>query len=149
AGTRGNTIDLVDLATGKKELRLVGHKDWVNHVAFSPDGRTLVSASKDRTLKQWDVKTGAELRTLAGHEGWVNAVAVSPDGRRRRGSCRARGRWGPGRRLARWGARSGPRRPRPRAMGRSPRLGVEARRSLSGICIRVTSFASSPGITTG
>ena len=30
------------------------HSDWVFSVAFSPDGKTIVSGSKDKTLKVWD-----------------------------------------------------------------------------------------------
>ena len=30
------------------------HGDWVNSVAFSPDGKTIVSGSNDKTLKVWD-----------------------------------------------------------------------------------------------
>jgi WD40 repeat protein len=60
---------------------LTGHTDWVNSVAFSPDGRLLASGSSDRTIKLWDVATGREVRTLSGHTDIVTSVAFSPDGR--------------------------------------------------------------------
>jgi WD40 repeat protein len=66
----------------KPELYVqTGHSDFVVSLAFSPDGRTLVSGSRDSTIKLWDVTTGQELRALKGHPGRVNSVALSPDGK--------------------------------------------------------------------
>ena len=49
-------------------------------ITLSPDGRTALSGSNDKTLKIWDLTSGQELRTLVGHAGSVNCVALSPDG---------------------------------------------------------------------
>ena len=53
----------------------------VNSVAFSPDGKTLASGSRDATIKIWNVATGQEIRTLKGHSDWVHSVAFTPDGK--------------------------------------------------------------------
>jgi hypothetical protein len=46
-----------------------GHTEWVFSVAFSPDGRTALSGSGDKTLKLWDVATGNEIITFKGRTG--------------------------------------------------------------------------------
>jgi WD40 repeat protein len=53
----------------------------VSSVAFSPDGRFVLSGGDDKTLKLWELDTGKELRTFSGHTGAVVSVAFSPDGR--------------------------------------------------------------------
>src|SRR6187551_513088 len=60
---------------------LKGHKGCVVSVAFSPDGKTLTSASYDGTLKLWEMTTGKERATLKGHRGCVGSVAFNPDGK--------------------------------------------------------------------
>lgn len=62
--------------------RIEGHAGAVRAVAFSPDGRTAISGSEDKTLKLWDIFTGRELRTFTGHTDWVQAVVFTPDGGR-------------------------------------------------------------------
>jgi WD40 repeat protein/subtilase family serine protease len=57
-----------------------GHTDWVNSVAFSPDGSLIASGSRDATIKLWRVSDGALVRTLTGHTDLVRSVAFSPDG---------------------------------------------------------------------
>jgi WD40 repeat protein len=50
-------------------------------VAFSPDGKTIASASSDRTVRRWDTRTGQPIgQPLTGHTGPVKAIAFSPDG---------------------------------------------------------------------
>jgi WD40 repeat protein len=62
-------------------LTLKGHGKGVFHVAFSPDGKLLGTASKDHTVKLWDAATGREVRTFNGHKSDVYSLAFSPDGK--------------------------------------------------------------------
>ena len=59
---------------------LAGHTFHVNSAAYSPDGREIVSASWDNTIRIWDSVTGECKRVLEGHTDDVNSAAYSPDG---------------------------------------------------------------------
>ncbi|KAJ5198747.1 uncharacterized protein N7498_007864, partial [Penicillium cinerascens] len=66
---------------GAELQALEGHSIPVESVAFSRDGRLLVSGSGDMTVRVWDPATGALIQTLEGHSDSVHSVAFSPDGR--------------------------------------------------------------------
>jgi WD40 repeat protein len=72
----------IDTARPWRERRpLSGHTSSVLAVAFSPDGRLVLTGSADRTARLWEVVSGKSVATLSEHTDSVTAVAFSPDGR--------------------------------------------------------------------
>ncbi len=58
-----------------------GHPASLFTLAYSPDGRTLAAAGKDRLIHLWETASGKKRATLAGHTGTIYAVAFAPDGK--------------------------------------------------------------------
>jgi WD40 repeat protein len=80
AGESDGTITLWEPATGKAVRRWKAHAVATNSVAFSPDGKTLVSgAAWDSGPRQWDVTSGKELHALGGHHGAIMHLTFAPD----------------------------------------------------------------------
>ena len=68
-------------ALDEKLVREFKHADWINTVDFSPDGKYLVTASRNDTARIWDIADGTLHAVLTGHSSWVNSAAYSSDGR--------------------------------------------------------------------
>ena len=78
-GSGHRDIVILGVITGSQVAILSGHTDEVNSVAFSSDGRSLVSGSDDMTVKLWDMQTGGAIRTFSGHTELVHTVSISVD----------------------------------------------------------------------
>jgi len=78
-----NTVVVRDANTGEREDRIFqGHSAAVQSVAFSADGRRIVTASDDRTARVWDLQTGGQIAALTEHTAPVRSAVFSPDGLR-------------------------------------------------------------------
>lgn len=82
AGAQDRLLRRWDLTT-KERTELQGHRSWIRRMAFTPDGKTLISGDFFGRLIWWDLtgKKPKATRTLRGHVGYVRSIAVSPDGR--------------------------------------------------------------------
>lgn len=72
----GRSISLWD-ARGKEMQALEGHRDKVATFVFSSDGKQIVSASADETIRIWDVRSGKSIEVLRGHKLTVHNVALT------------------------------------------------------------------------
>ncbi len=70
-----------DATTCQEVITLEGDPKYVQAVAISADGKTVVSAGKEAGAKVWDVAPGKARFALTGHEGEVRAVALAADGK--------------------------------------------------------------------
>ncbi|MEO0685858.1 MAG: WD40 repeat domain-containing protein, partial [Cyanobacteria bacterium J06649_11] len=61
---------------------IYGHKNTVETLAITPDGKKIVSGSWDTTIKIWDLFTGEHLKTLNGHTNIVHSVVITSDGQK-------------------------------------------------------------------
>jgi WD40 repeat protein len=72
-------LDVWDIVTGQRVQTLPGHLNAVNDVRYTPDGRRIVSAGSDGTLRLWDAGTGAPLLTMISFKDgeWIS---LTPEG---------------------------------------------------------------------
>jgi WD40 repeat protein len=76
----GNIASVLSASDGKVRMALQGHRKQIIAIAFSPDGRKIVTAGQDQELKWWNASTGKGLDS-AKHGSALASVAISPDGK--------------------------------------------------------------------
>jgi WD40 repeat protein/serine/threonine protein kinase len=77
------TVKVWDSQTGQEDFSLPAVPDGPEFfaVAFSPDGRYLVTGGRKRVVQVWDAKTGREIGTLGTHDREIKGVVFSHEGR--------------------------------------------------------------------
>jgi WD40 repeat protein len=73
-------IHLCELATGKEVTVLGGHREAISSLACTPDGRFLLSGSKDKTIRVWDIAKALSFQAAPRHSGSVQTIVPSADG---------------------------------------------------------------------
>jgi WD40 repeat protein len=81
SGAQEYSIWLFAADSGALRHQLSGHLCFIGCLAFSPDGKRLVSGSEDWTIKLWELEVGRATLTLTGHKGRIRDLAFSPDGK--------------------------------------------------------------------
>src|SRR5262249_52731940 len=81
-GQEKNPITIWETQTGKPAGALEGHTMALLQISFSPDGKTLVSAGHDATIRVWDFEKRAQVRAIPSPDGhWIRSVVVSATGK--------------------------------------------------------------------
>ncbi len=78
-GTAEGLVILYDLSTGNPVRIMPGHHGAVLSLIFSPDGKSLLSAGVDGTVRRWEIPSGKSLDTRV-LDSEVRSIQVSPDG---------------------------------------------------------------------
>ncbi len=76
------SVNNAGFAQKPKLMLPIGHTNKIYSAQFSPDGKKIVTASKDKTAKIWDVATGYLLADLKTHLDPVIFAKFSPDGKK-------------------------------------------------------------------
>ena len=80
ASSGAHDIHLWDAETGKQLKTLVGHQQLIRGLAFTPDGKKLISGSDDRRIILWNVADGKS-RMFPPQDQGIAEIAVNPSGK--------------------------------------------------------------------
>ncbi len=80
-GGNENVIRIWDPSAGREVRPHDGHRGAIGDALFTPDGRSLVTVSEDRTLRFWDPATGTETRRIEASDERIWFAALSADGK--------------------------------------------------------------------
>ena len=77
----GKVVKLLDPSTGKARRELTGHTSAVRCIAFTPDGKQILSGGDDHKVNLWNLSTGQIEHTFSDFKDNVLGVAISSDGK--------------------------------------------------------------------
>jgi WD40 repeat protein len=84
-GSNDRLVHVWELGAGspsaKLEQTIENHADWILGIAFTPDGKRLLTCSRDKTAKVWDLAAKESTLTFPDHQNPVYGLAVKPDGK--------------------------------------------------------------------
>jgi WD40 repeat protein len=73
-----NKIVIKDVETRETFVTLEGHSDKVNSIIYCPDGKRIISASDDCSIRIWDILEKREILTLKEHSDHIKKIAYCP-----------------------------------------------------------------------
>jgi hypothetical protein len=81
-GAEDNTVQRFDLKDGKRVVMKAGHKTWVRAMAFTQDGKFIITGGSEGSLTWWETAAPEPkpIRTVEAHKRWIRSMDVSPDG---------------------------------------------------------------------
>jgi WD40 repeat protein len=75
-----NTIRIRDVQSSKDVQTITGHENTISALAFTRDGKGILSSGEDNQVRVWDVATGKLLKVFQGHADKILDVVPRPDG---------------------------------------------------------------------
>ena len=104
-------VRVFDTADGSVAFEIRKHTDWITAVAFSPDGKTLLTADRNGGAFLWEADTGREVAGLRGHAGEITSACWRADSQivATSGADGTVRLWGPeeGKQVKNWAAHGG------------------------------------------